>query len=178
MFSLILAATLMTRPAEAVFTMQGCPATDRMSRGWVEHIGPPPAEILSARPSLPLAASAPMLLPIQGPYYWVGISHRTDKLAGPAPDPGCFVTGSAAIYFVGPEGEPQIDFMKAVRENEGNLFPRLVEVRWFDSKDGLRHRWFNAPLARRLGWLTGPGGENRENDRPIPVPHEVVNTLY
>lgn len=163
-------------PARLASVHASCPLVERIG-GWIEEVGAPPAAVIEARPGLPLGSAAPNLLPIQGIYYWVGLAHRSNPLPDGSDNPGCFAAGSAAFYAVGPEQDPEIDFVKSVEDNEQALAARLVELRWFDPADGLRHRWFNVPLAKKLGWLTGPRGETDEGHRPIPLP-AAANSIY
>ena len=149
-----------------------CPDLDQIKTSWVEEAILPEGQGLprSHWPQAP-AQSAPLLLPVQGEQHWFGLSHRSDLLARSPDEPGCFLTGSAAFYVIGPEDDPQVDFLKLVSEGrERELAPRLIELRWFDPADQKRHRWYDRALARRLGWP--------EKERPIPLHTSGVNSLY
>ena len=53
----------------------------------------------------------------------------------------------------------------------------LVELRWYDAKDGSRHRWYNTDLAKSIGWALNGRGLPSENVRPIPLPSSI-NELH
>ena len=141
------------------------------SKDWVEEAGAPPRAVARRHIAAPGADAVPLLVPIQAASYWIGMSWRSGE-------PSCFLSGSVAYYFNGPEDEPQVDFVKAVRAGgEAGLAERLVELRWYDPADGRRHRWFNIPLAARLGLLTDPRGREDPSARPLPLA-QAVNSLY
>lgn len=145
-----------------------CPSLDDLRPGWVEHATLPQSELERhlARPS---TEAVPMLLPVAGLHHWIGVSVRNPEHGRASREPACFVVGSAAFYENGLEQEPRVDIVEAIRSGEPRLREHLVELRWFDPSDGLRHRWFDAEAARRLGWpATGS---------PLPLPF-VLNSLF
>lgn len=129
-----------------------------------------------ARLAAHLARSArrvlPMLLPVYSVSYWVGVVYRDESA-----DPACHATGSVAFYYVGLENNPELDFVKTVEGGgEAGLKARLLEVRWYDPKDGLRHSWANDALADKIGWFTDQRGER---GGPWPIPYSSTpNELY
>lgn len=156
----------------AIVRLRGCPGADSVSREWVDHAGDVPAARLAGHLALPPAWAAPLMLPVHGVSFWVGVSLR----GGGHGD--CFLDGSVAFYFNGPEDVPEVDFVQRVsRGAELELGAKMLELRWFDPSDGRKHRWFNAALARRLGWFTTGDGRNDESYRPIPLP-AAGNSLY
>ncbi|MEK7746104.1 MAG: hypothetical protein AAB576_05510, partial [Elusimicrobiota bacterium] len=137
-------------------TARPCPAMDSLREEWAEHDdAAPPAERVSAHLDDPLLHASPLLVTSFSVSYWAGVSERTDQTPETlGADPACYVVGSAAYYYNGTEDSPELDMVETVRAGgEGKLGERLVELRWFDPADGLRHRWFNVRLARALGWL-------------------------
>lgn len=149
-----------------------CPDLGRVDRTWVEHsAGPAPKDVLAAHLATPLMRASPMLLPVQQVHYWLGISVRNPYGKGPVPDLSCFLLGSAAYYYNGVEGVPELDMVRELSEGrEPQLVKRLIELRWFDAKENRKHRWFNVALARQLGWFTYDDGTVDESLRPIPLP--------
>lgn len=113
-----------------------------------------------------------MLLSVYSVLYWVGIVYRDESA-----EPACHATGSVAFYYVGLEGNPELDFVKTIEAGgEASLKARLLELRWYDAKDGLRHSWANAELADTIGWFTDERGER---GGPWPIPYAApVNALY
>ena len=134
---------------------------------------------MSAHLDDPLLHASPLLVTSFSVSYWAGVSERTDQTPETlGADPACYVVGSAAYYYNGTEDSPELDMVETVRAGgEGKLGERLVELRWFDPADGLRHRWFNVRLARALGWLTDPLGRTDVRHRPIPLPL-ALNALH
>lgn len=155
-----------------------CPPISGIAREWVEHAGErPPWNIMESHYGFSHATVAPLLLPVHAVSYWVGASHRVPGGASPGEEPGCLVLGSAAFYYNGPEDAPVADFVGVVKAGEERgLSERLVELRWFDPATGIRHRWFNVRLARRLGWLSDGRGVEDESHRPIPLA-SAINAL-
>lgn len=150
-----------------------CPDLDRVDRTWVEHSGKPvPVELLGTHLATPLMSAAPLLLPVNETYYWLGISVRNPYATTKVPNLSCYLLGSVAYYYNGVEQDPELDIVREI--NEGRepqlLVNRLIEFRWFDPKENKKHRWFNVALARRLDWLTSGDGTMDENLRPIPLP--------
>lgn len=131
----------------------------------------PPAR-LAAHLARPARRALPMMLTVHSVAYWVGVVYRDES-----PEPACRATGSVAFYYVGPEDRPELDFVKTVEAGgEAALKARLLELRWYDANDGLRHSWADAALADKLGWFTDGRGE-RGGPWPIPGP-ATVNELY
>lgn len=154
----------LTAPAVA-----SCPSAEALSLPWVEHAGPVPQAVLDAHLRAGLDGASPTLLPVNGISWWVGASRRGRGEVGA--EPGCFVRGSAALYVNGPEDAPSVDFVKTVDAGaESGLRPSLIELRWYDARDGRKHRWFDAALAARLGWATDGRGAPSDSPRPIPLP--------
>lgn len=131
-----------------------------------------PAHRLAAHLARPPRRALPMMLTVYSVSSWVGVVYRDDFA-----EPACHATGSVAFYYVGPEDRPELDFVKTVEAGgEARLKARLLELRWYDAKDGLRHSWANEKLADKLGWFTDQRGE-RGGPWPIPGP-ATVNELY
>lgn len=131
-----------------------------------------PAARLAEHLSRPVRRAAPSMLTVYSVTSWIGIVHR-DASSGPA----CHATGSVAFYYVGPEDKPEIDLVKTIEAgNEASLKSRLLELRWYDEADGLRHTWTDFDLADSLGWWTDERGER---GGPWPISYAVpVNSLY
>lgn len=162
------------RPRGLAPMAAACPAPEGLSRPWVEQEGALPAAVLARHQAAPLDAAAPALLPVGAVSWWMGASRRG---RGEPEEPGCFTLGSAAVYVYGREDAPELDFVKAVTEGgEAALAPRLIELRWYDEASGRKQRWYNAALARSLGWTTDGRGAPAETSRPIPLP-DAVNEL-
>lgn len=156
---------------------RACPAPESLSRPWVEHSGPLPEAALAAHLRAEPDGAAPALLPVNAVSWWVGASRRGRGDAEAIASPGCFVHGSAALYVNGPEDAPAVDFVSVVGSGgEASLRERLIELRWFDHGDGRKHRWYNVPLSRSLGWSTDGRGAPTDTPRPIPLP-DAVNEL-
>lgn len=154
---------------EASPEQASCPAVDGLSRPWVEHDGPVPQAVLDAHLRAALDGAAPALLPVNGVSWWIGASRRGRG--------DCFVSGTAALYANGQEDAPSVDFVKVVGAgDETSLRGSLVELRWYDAKDGRKHRWFDAALAERLGWSVDGRGAPTDAPRPIPLP-DAINEL-
>lgn len=166
------------KTALAASAEEPCPALDTLVPEWREHAGPAPDAIFAAHHARALGSAAPMLVGTHAGAFWIGVARRSDALARAEREPGCFVLGSAAFYAVGFEDDPQLDFVATVgRGDELGLADRLIELRWYDPAGGKRQRWFNAPLARRLGWLSDGRGTEDPGARPIPLA-EALNALY
>lgn len=120
----------------------------------------------------PVQRVSPTLLTVHSILYWVGVVYR-DASAEPA----CHATGSVAFYYVGLENEPELDFVKTIEAGgEASLKARLLELRWYDEKDGLRHTWADGELADKLGWFTDERGER---GGPWPISYAApINGLY
>lgn len=131
-----------------------------------------PSARLSGHLNRPLRKATPTLLLVYGVYYWVGAVYRD-----PSPEPSCHATGSVAFYYFGLEGKPELDFVKTIESGgEASLKSRLLELRWYDDKDGLRHSWADGELADRIGWFTDERGER---GGPWPISYAApVNALY
>lgn len=161
--------------AVLVFAAAPCRAAQSCSPDpqWVSSSAStvPPAR-LAAHLARPARRVLPMLLPVYSVSYWVGVVYRDE-----AAEPACHATGSVAFYYLGLEDNPELDFVKTVENGgEAALKARLLEVRWYDPKDGLRHSWADALLADKIGWFTDQRGER---GGPWPIPYEVpVNALY
>lgn len=156
------------------FTLSGakksCPADSGEARPWVVHGGVPPAHIASAHAGGALDGATTALQPINTVSWWLGFSRRGSG--------GCFLDGTVAVYVIGQEREPQVDFVDVVSKgSETALAARLIELRWYDEKDGRRHRWFNWALAGQLGWTSDGRGAPAEPSAQIPLP-PGVNELY
>lgn len=163
---LLLAVLALAAPLRAA-----CPPEDSLSRPWVEHSGPLPRAELEAHLRSVLDGAGVMLLPVGTVSWWIGSTRHGRGDAERIPAPGCFVLGSAAFYVNGLEDEPAADFVKVVGSGgEAGLRPALIELRWFDARDGRKHRWFDAALARRLGWHVDGRGAPAGGLRPIPLP--------
>lgn len=164
-----LIAVLLAGPAGAA-----CPTTASLSAPWVEHSGDFPREAFDDHLYADLDATATVLLPVDTVSWWLGAARRG---RGPEADLNCRVLGSAAIYANGPENDPTEDVDKVVRSGgEARLWPSLIELRWYDPKDGRKHRWFNLSLSKKLGWSTDGRGAPTDRPRPIPLP-DAVNEL-
>lgn len=151
-----------------------CPAPEQLVQPWVEHAGVLPAARLKEHLAASVDAAAPVLLPVEAVSWWLGGSRRGRGDGAQAP--ACFALGSAAVYVIGPEWAPAYDFARAVEEGaESSLAPRLIELRWYDARDGRKHRWYNVALARELGWDSDGRGAPA-SARPVPLP-QAVNEL-
>jgi hypothetical protein len=152
-----------------------CRAAESCSPGWQwvssASLSVPPAR-LAEHLGRPLRRAAPMLLTAHSINYWIGTVYR-DASAEPA----CHATGSVAFYYVGLENEPELDFVKTVEAGgEAALKARLLELRWYDAADGLRHSWTGFDLADSIGWFTDERGER---GGPWPISYNVpINALY
>lgn len=131
-----------------------------------------PASRLAEHLARPVRRAAPSMLTVYSVASWIGVVYRDDSA-----EPACHATGSVAFYYVGPEDEPEIDFVKIIESGrEAVLKPRLLELRWYDAQDGLRHAWTDGELADKLGWFTDERGER---GGPWPISYAVpVNALY
>lgn len=70
-----------------------------------------------------------------------------------------------------------MDFVKVVGSGaEASLASSLIELRWYDARDGRKHRWFDVALAKRLHWAADGRGAPTETPRPIPYP-DAINEL-
>ena len=116
--------------------------------------------------------ATPSMLTVYSVTSWIGIVYRDASS-----EPACHATGSVAFYYVGPEDKPELDFVKTIEAgNEASLKNRLLDLRWYDEKDGLRHSWTDFDLADRLGWWTDERGER---GGPWPISYAApVNALY
>lgn len=169
-FGVIALVVALSLPASAA-----CPAEGSLSASWIEHAGSFPTEAFQEHLHADLDGSAAILLPVNTVSWWVGVSRRGRGSDGA---PACLVLGSAAFYANGPENAPAEDLEKIIRAGgEARLWPVLVELRWFDPKDGRKHRWFNETLARTLGWSTDGRGMPTDSPRPIPLP-DALNELF
>lgn len=154
-----------------------CPAPETLSQPWVEHAGPAPQAVLDAHLRSALDGAFPSLLAINTVSWWIGASRRGRGGAEELVQPGCFVRGSAALYVNGPEDAPATDFVRVVSSgSETTLRAALIELRWYDERDGRKHRWFNAALAKGLGWDADGRGAPTDSPRPIPLP-DAINEL-
>ncbi len=105
--------------------------------------------------------------------YWFGhVSRSTQRREDFESNLNCYVVGIVAIYVE--SWPPSVDLVGEVvngREQElqksGAL--QLAELRWYDSRDGHRHRWFDMALLDRFGWAG--------NGSPVPLPGPI-NALY
>lgn len=167
--------------AAPVAAVPGCPALEEIKPEWVEHTDPAeiPVRLKEHLASAPVQAGPVLILIHRVPYY-LGVSRRGDLLAQAEQEPGCQVTGSAAWYVIGEEGNPEINFdlLLAAPGGEAGLADRLAELRWFDLKDGRRHRWYNLKLAAGRGWLTDEYGRPTPDYRPLELFTSGVNELY
>ena len=141
-------------------TDSSCPSLASLSRPWIEHRGSIPAAIHVAHLSSALNGATVSLVPMHGQSRWIGTSRR-GRGEEPA-EPGCFVLGSAALYANGPEEAPTVDFVATVNSgSEASLGKILVELRWYDPKDGRKHRWINPawpiPLPQTINELLNQG---------------------
>ncbi len=167
--------------AAPVSAVPGCPGIDDIKSEWVEHTDPDgiPVRIkehLNSR----LVQFSPILLSIHRVPYYLGVSRRGDLLAQADLEPGCRVTGTVAYYVIGEEGNPEINFDLLMSDpgREETLAARLAELRWFDLKDGRRHRWYNLKLAASRGWLVDEYGRPTPDYRPIETFTNGINELY
>lgn len=140
---------------------------------WVasSSLAVPPAR-LAEHLARPLRRAAPSMLTVYSITYWIGAVYRDDSA-----EPACHATGSVAFYYVGLENEPELDFVKTIEAGgEASLKARLLDLRWYDAKDGLRHTWTGFDLADSLGWFTDERGER---GGPWPISYAApVNGLY
>lgn len=159
----------------------GCPAVDEIKPEWIEHTDPAdiPARIKEHLGSSFIHAD-PISVMIHSIPYYFGVVRRSDFIAQADLETGCWVTGTAAYYVIGEEGNPEINFNLIMSEpgQEKTLANRLSELRWFDLKDGHRHRWFNLKLAARSGWLVDEYGRPTPDYRPIETFTSAINDLY
>lgn len=159
----------------------GCPGIDDIKAEWVEHTDPVdiPARLRDHLDSA-LVQSGPVLLSIHRVPYYLGVARRGDLLAQADLEPGCQVTGTVAYYVIGEEGAPEINFDLIMADPAGEkaLGGRLSELRWFDLKDGRRHRWYNLELAASRGWLVDEYGNPTPDYRPIETFTNSINDLY
>lgn len=166
MIKLLAALLLLSSPCRAALF---CSPNPQWADAVAETV---PAHRLAAHLARPARSASPMLLPVHSVSYWVGIIYRDESA-----EPACHATGSVAFYYVGLEDEPEIDFVKTVEAGgEAGLKARLLELRWYDPLDGLRHSWANGALADKIGWFTDGRGE-RGGPWPISGP-AAVNELY
>lgn len=165
LLSLLLVSAVSAPPSD-------CPRFDDIQSAWIEEASLPPGLGLPAAHWKEASIKAsPMLIAVRGEHFWFGVSHRSDALARRPDEPGCWVTGAAAFYILGPENDPQVDFVRVVQDGREELLgARLIELRWFSRGDGKRRRWYNAALARELGW--------DPSDRPLPLFTNGINSLY
>ena len=155
-----------------------CPTSETLSRPWVEHGGPAPQTAIDAHLRASLDGSFPGLLTVNATSWWIGASRRGRGNADELEQPGCFVLGSAALYVNGPENAPTSDFVKVVNSgSEATLRGALIELRWYDAKDGRKHRWFDVALAKRLGWDVDGRGAPTDSPRPINLPDSINELL-
>ena len=131
-----------------------------------------PASRLAEHLARPARRVSPTLLTVHSVLYWVGVVYRDDSA-----ELACHATGSVAFYQFGLEPQPEIDFVKIVESGgEASLKARLLELRWYDEKDGLRHSWADGELADKLGWFTDERGER---GGPWPISYAApINALY
>lgn len=154
-----------------------CPTTDSLSKPWVEHAGAVPRALIDAHLRAALDGAYPGLLPVNTVSWWIGAARRGRGDAESILSPGCLVRGSAAIYVLGHEMAPDINFVEIVHTGaETSLGTSLIEFRWYDEKDGRKHRWFNTTLAARLGWSTDGRGAPSDTHRPLSLP-DAINEL-
>ena len=152
-----------------------CPTSEMLSKPWIEHAGPVPRAALEAHLRAPIDGAQASLLPVNAESWWIGAARHGRGNAEGAP--GCMVRGSAAVYVNGREDSPAVDFIEVVGAGaEAGLRSSLVELRWYDEKDGRKHRWFDAALAKRLGWDRDGRGAPTATPRPIPLP-DALNEL-
>ncbi|MBI5245862.1 MAG: trypsin-like peptidase domain-containing protein [Elusimicrobia bacterium] len=155
-----------------------CPAPETLSQPWIEHTGPAPRSVLDAHLNSALDGSFPGLLNVNAVSWWIGASRRGRGNSEEIDLPGCFVRGSAALYVNGPEDAPTSDFVKVVSSgSEASLRAALIELRWYDAKDGRKHRWFDVALAKRLGWDVDGRGAPTDSPRPISLPDSINELL-
>lgn len=155
-----------------------CPSSENLSRPWIEHSGPVPQSILATHLRGELDGSSPGLLTVNGESWWIGASRRGRGKPEELDLPECFACGSAAVYVNGPENDPSVDFGKVVGSgSEATLRDALIELRWFDERDGRKHRWFDTAHARRLGWDRDGRGTPTDAPRPIPLPDSINELL-
>ncbi|MBI4348158.1 MAG: trypsin-like peptidase domain-containing protein [Elusimicrobia bacterium] len=165
-------------PEPAAAPGRGCPSTDSLGVPWIEDAGAVPALQASRHLASALDATAITLLAVNGESWWVGASRRGSATRDRERDPNCVVIGSAAFYVYGRESDPELDFESTVSGGgEPGLSRRLIELRWYDEADGRKHRWFNLPLAERLGWDTDGRGAPTETPRPVPLPQTINDLL-
>ena len=175
MRALVCIAVACALPAFAAPAKRSCPSVNSLSKPWVEHVGPVQEKILAAHFKAEVDDARVMLLSIDTIYWWVGSVRRGRGEEESIQDPGCFVLGTAAFYVNGPERDPMVDFIKVIGEgNESALAAMLMELRWYDPKDGRKHRWYNTALADRLGWSVDGRGQPSGNTRPIPPPQSTT----
>lgn len=161
--------------ALAVPASAACPDEGSLSAPWIEHAGSFPTEAFQEHLRAGLDGAAALLLPVNTVSWWLGVSRRGRGNDGAA---ACLVLGSAAFYANGPENAPVEDVGKIIRTGgEARLWPVLMELRWFDPKDGRKHRWFNETLSKTLGWSTDGRGRPTETPRPVPLP-DASNELF
>ena len=154
--------------------LTSCPTTDTLSKPWIEHAGGAPRARIDAHLRAELDGAYPGLLPVNTVSWWIGASRRG---RGEPDAPSCLVHGSVALYVLGYEKIADVDFVKIVNSGaEASLNASLVEFRWYDEKDGRKHRWFNVALATKLGWSTDGRGVPSDNRRPISLP-DAINEL-
>lgn len=165
------------KTAKAGAGAAACPAPQ--APAWVDERGRrPPAEVVERHFSGSVAAAAPVLVSVRTVYHWLGLSFRSAALARHPDEPNCQLWGTAAYYYVGLENAPQARFQEMVGAGaEEKMLPRLLDLRWYDPRDGKRHRWINLELAQRLGWLGGEDPAVEPGGWPLPY-SDSVNTLY
>lgn len=155
-----------------------CPAEESLSRPWIEHAGPLPRAEFERHLRSMIDGAGIMLLPVNTASWWIGSTRHGRGDSDAIASPGCFVLGSAAFYANGPEDSPAVDFVKVVGSGgEADLRPALIELRWYDPRDGRKHRWFDAALARRLGWDLDGRGAPAGDLRTIPLPNAINELL-
>ena len=155
-----------------------CPTTDALSQPWIENAGGAPRALIDAHLRTALDGAFPGLLPVNTVSWWIGASRRGRGNSESAPSPGCLVRGSVALYVLGHEKTADVDFVKIVNSGaEASLNTSLIEFRWYDEKDGRKHRWFNVALAAKLGWTTDGRGVPSDTRRPISLPGAINELL-
>ncbi len=157
--------------AQAKLLNTSCPTPVSLTQPWVEHVGPASEAVLAAHLKAKLDGAETMLVPVNTVSWWIGSSRRGRGPESEISSPGCFVLGSAAVYVNGPENDAKVNFVQTVVGGGENILrDSLIELRWYDAKDGRKHRWYNTKLAQRLGWDVDGRGMPTDMPRPIPLP--------
>jgi len=155
-----------------------CPkdAELRANDQWREHVGgPPPGSFVGAHFSMPYAGSQVLTQsPSRNNYIWMTAHTNqgwTLKSGSGVSNSACFALGTIAIYV--DSSPPKADMLNNGEKNEHGYLSsgtlQLIELRWYDPRDGFRHRWYDQSLGRKIGY--------KGSKSPFQAPW-AYNSLY